>query len=132
MDIKVLVAVHKPYRMPKDSAYLPIHVGYKKKKNIGFIGDHTGDNISEKNPNFCELTAYYWAWKNLDAEYVGLVHYRRHFRGKRKSMDKFDCILTREEMEQIFSKYSLIYPKSAIILLRPCGAIMSILMSLRH
>ncbi len=110
MDIKVLVAVHKPYRMPKDPVYLPIRVGSKKKRNKDIIGDNTGDNISAKNPNFCELTAYYWAWKNLEAEYIGLVHYRRHFRGKRKSADKFDCVLTGEEMDRILSKYDLILP----------------------
>jgi len=44
------------------------------------IGDDTGDNISEKNPTFCELTALYWAWMNLhDVEYIGLEHYRRQF-----------------------------------------------------
>lgn len=111
MDIKVMVAVQRPYRMPRDPAYLPIHVGYKRKKNIGFIGDHTGENISVKNPYFCELTAYYWAWKNLDADYIGLVHYRRHFRGKRKSSDKFECVLTRSEMEKIFESCNLILPK---------------------
>lgn len=107
----MLIAVHKPYRMPKDSVYMPIHVGYKRKKNLGYIGDHTGNNISAKNPNFCELTALYWAWKNLDADYVGLAHYRRHFKGRRRSTDKFDCILTGAEMENIFKKYDLILPR---------------------
>lgn len=107
----MLIAVHKPYWMPADSVYMPIHVGYKRKKNLGYIGDHTGNNISAKNPNFCELTALYWAWKNLDADYVGLAHYRRHFRGKRKSADKFDCVLTGAEMEGIFEKCDLILPR---------------------
>lgn len=111
MDIKVLVAVHRQYQMPEDGAYIPIHVGYKRKKNLGYIGDHTGDNISAKNPNFCELTALYWAWKNLDADYVGLAHYRRHFRGKRKSRDKFECVLTKAEMEKLFREVDLILPK---------------------
>lgn len=42
--------------------------------------DDTGDHISEKNPNFCETTAFYWMWKNRlmpEDEYVGLYHYRR-------------------------------------------------------
>lgn len=84
-DIQILVATHKPYAMPKSDLYLPIQVGKKQAKSqIGdLIGDDTGDNISEKNPVFCELTALYWAWKNLDAKYIGLTHYRRHFRNQK-------------------------------------------------
>ncbi len=46
-----------------------------------FTRDDVGEHISEKNPRYCELTALYWGWRNLDCEYLGLVHYRRHFRG---------------------------------------------------
>lgn len=80
MEIKVLSCFHKKYVNPKNKVYLPIHVGkIKSTVDLDFIGDNTGDNISYKNPNYCELTALYWAWKNLDAEYVGLCHYRRYF-----------------------------------------------------
>lgn len=83
MNIKLIVAAHKAYRMPRDPMYLPLHVGKAGKDlDLGFQGDNTGDNISEKNATFCELTGIYWAWKNLSADYVGLCHYRRHFRGK--------------------------------------------------
>ena len=51
----------------------------KEKRILGYQGDDAGDNISEKNPYYCELTGLYWAWKNLDADYIGLAHYRRHF-----------------------------------------------------
>lgn len=81
--VKILVACHKPDKVFKNEVYTPIHVGravskYKEEMK-DMIGDDTGDNISDKNPNFCELTAQYWAWKNLDSEYVGLCHYRRYF-----------------------------------------------------
>lgn len=94
-DIQILVATHKPYAMQKSDLYLPIQVGKKQAKSqIGdFIGDDTGDNISEKNPVFCELTALYWAWKNLDAEYIGLAHYRRHF-GNPKGHEGNDIVVS--------------------------------------
>lgn len=79
MKVKVIVAAHKPYKMPTDPMYLPLHVGHIGKKNLGWQGDDSGDNISIKNAHYCELTGLYWAWKNLDADAIGLVHYRRHF-----------------------------------------------------
>ena len=54
--------------MPTDPAYLPVHVGAEGKDSIGYRPDNTGENISSKNPYFCELTGLYWAWKNLDAD----------------------------------------------------------------
>lgn len=41
--------------------------------------DDTYDTISYKNPFYCELTALYWMWKNVDCTNIGLCHYRRFF-----------------------------------------------------
>ena len=78
-SVKVIVAAHKPYEMPFDKMYLPVHVGAAGKDNIGYQRDDEGDNISNLNPYYCELTGLYWAWKNLKEDYIGLVHYRRLF-----------------------------------------------------
>ncbi len=114
MDIKVIVAIHKLYRIPEDDMYLPVHVGREinPDENISaeYTGDNTGDNISKKNKNYCELTALYWAWKNLDYEYLGLVHYRRHFRGMAGN-DKWNSILPKQQAEQLLQKYDTIVPK---------------------
>lgn len=44
--------------------------------------DNEGENISAKNRNYCETTAFYWLWKNKlnkpdDTDYYGFYHYRR-------------------------------------------------------
>lgn len=111
VDIKVIVATHKNYEMPRDKMYLPLHVGAEGKKNLGYTKDTTGDNISSKNPYFCELTGLYWAWKNLNADYIGLAHYRRHFSLKKKSKKKFDNVLTHEEACKLLEKTDVILPK---------------------
>lgn len=111
MDIKILVAAHKQYRMPDDSIYLPLHVGKEGKDlELGYTGDNTGEHISQKNTTFCELTGIYWAYKNLAADYIGLVHYRRHFTLRRKG-DKFSSILNRKELEQLLQGTDIILPK---------------------
>lgn len=115
--IRIVVATHKRYRMPNDPMYLPLHVGAEGKKDrsgapldFGYQKDNTGDNISTLNPSFCELTGLYWAWKNLDADYIGLVHYRRYF-GRHVSDDPFDDIMTQDEIAPLLEKIRVFVPK---------------------
>lgn len=115
MNVKILVATHKDYRMPEDSIYLPIHVGKEiSTLSLPFTADNTGNNISSKNPHYCELTALYWAWKNLDADYIGLAHYRRHFVLRKPGIfckDKFSRVLNSTQVELLLQKYSVVLPK---------------------
>ena len=63
----------------KDYKYLFVG-GYKEaEKNANYLYDDEGDNISNKNANYCELTGLYWMWKNVNDEFLGLAHYRRYF-----------------------------------------------------
>ncbi|MBR3350182.1 MAG: DUF4422 domain-containing protein [Solobacterium sp.] len=111
-DIRIVIAAHKEYRMPSDPMYLPLHVGAAlSDKELGYIKDNTGDNISERNPSFCELTGLYWEWKNLDADYTGLVHYRRHLSMKKKGRDPFDNVLKYEEIRPLLYHCSVFLPK---------------------
>lgn len=109
--VKVVIATHKEYKMPTDKLYLPLYVGAENKKNIDstYAKDNTGDNISILNSTFCELTGLYWAWKNLDGDYIGLVHYRRHFSMKSKA--NFDSILTYTELKPYLGKIKVFIPK---------------------
>lgn len=116
-NIIILVATHKPYRMPADSMYLPIHVGAAGKVNadgipvdLGYKKDDSGDNISSKNANYCELTGLYWAWKNLNADYIGLAHYRRHFI-MNHSKDKWARVANERYIKSKFDNADIILPK---------------------
>ncbi|MDO5406079.1 MAG: DUF4422 domain-containing protein [Eubacteriales bacterium] len=114
--VKIIIAAHKKYKMPKDPMYVPVHVGAEgkvddagKPLDLGYVKDNTGDNISSLNASFCELTGLYWAWKNLDADYIGLAHYRRHFSMKNKS--GFENILKCSELQPYLDKIKVFTPK---------------------
>ncbi len=114
--VKIIVATHKKYEMPQDAMYLPLHVGAEGKTDqngnpldLGYQKDNTGENISNKNAAYCELTGLYWAWKNLDTDYTGLAHYRRHFGKKTKA--PFEGVLTYNELRPMLEKYKIFVPK---------------------
>ena len=132
---KIIIAAHKPYAFAHDDLYLPLQVGAAGNKDILDLGtiylkegrafgetimrDDMDENISEKNPYYCELTGLYWAWKNLkDAEVVGLVHYRRYFTAKspffRRGHEPLRCILTYGELDNLLAQYDLLVPKKRI------------------
>lgn len=118
--IKVAVAAHRPYRMPEDPVYVPMHVGraLHPERTVdfspGFMGDDTGDSISERNAWYSELTALYWMWRNCDAEFKGLVHYRRHFAtpnpARRRSRDRFERIATECDLRAALAKAPVVVP----------------------
>lgn len=65
---------------------------------LDMIGDDTGENISIKNPYYSELTAQYWAWKNVhDVKYVGFCHYRRLF-NLNISQDNIDSLFRNRDV----------------------------------
>ena len=109
--VRIVIAAHKKYQMPTDPMYLPVQVGAAGKESIGYQRDDEGDNISSLNPFFCELTGLYWAWKNLDAEYVGLAHYRRHFSKHPHDKDKWNSILKEKEITGDLERIRVFVPK---------------------
>lgn len=114
--IDIMVAAHKCYQMPELDIYTPIHVGAQGKADLGYQRDDEGDNISTLNSYFCELTAYYYAWKNMKhTEIIGLVHYRRYFVNKvekyHENLNLDSVVLDRESIEKYLSEADVIVPK---------------------
>lgn len=83
--VKIFVTYKDKHKIIKSDIITPIQTGraIADEKFEGMIGDDTGDNISAKNDLYAELTAQYWVWKHYEEignpEYVGFMHYRRHF-----------------------------------------------------
>jgi hypothetical protein len=108
----MLVVTHKDVVLPKlDQVYQVITVGQKKDElSISdVLRDDQGDNISEKNKNYSELTALYWAWKNLhnDFDAVGIVHYRRMFMSERNKQ----LPVSSGEISHILKSVDVILPR---------------------
>lgn len=111
-SIAIFVSAHKPTKIISGSEiFRPIQVGaaMATRRLPGFDYDNRGDNISTLNPRFCELTAAYWAWKNCDADYIGLFHYRRYlgFRATGEPTDEWGSIVTDTLDEQTVQKFGL-------------------------
>lgn len=121
-NVKILVCAHKMAQIPTNKYFYPIQVGANLSDiKLPFIPDNTGDNISSKNLNYCELTAMYWAWKNLkDVDIIGLNHYRRYFDFNNKyplispefsfidSKDFLQSDYKFPDLEELLSKYDIV------------------------
>ncbi len=116
-QIVVAVATHKPYRMPDDPIYLPLHVGAELHPDVlqDMQGDNTGDNISVLNASYSELTGLYWLWKNCDAQYKGLVHYRRLLgsedKARRRQNDPYEKLVDGSELLSLLCKKDVVLAK---------------------
>lgn len=112
--LTILIATHKRYKFPRVECYIPIQVGVVNSNlELGILRDDLGKNISDKNSTFCELTALYWAWKNGVFEkndYVGLIHYRRYFKGEYPFL-KNKYILSDKNIFRYLSQVDCIVPK---------------------
>lgn len=115
--MQIFVVTHKAFDVRLKPGYFPIQVGYGD--SLGILRDNQGDNISQKNKNYCELTAAYWMWKNSTADIIGLEHYRRYFVHRSFLKKYFEYaekdILSIEEIKQYLMRYDIIVPTKLIL-----------------
>lgn len=109
-SIKILIVTHKDFDAPTSDIYLPVCVGAGRDAlKYKFQPDNTGDNISNRNNRYCELTALYWAWKNLNSDIVGLSHYRRLFSVKKNNKNP-NTLISKNDITVLLSKSDCIVP----------------------
>ena len=74
---------HRADRMPAIPGIRRILAGAgipRSATDPDILRDDAGDTIADRNPEFSEMTAIYWVWKNVtDLDAVGFCHYRRYF-----------------------------------------------------
>lgn len=107
-NLKIFVACHKRYFVPECDRLIPIQTGaaLSDERLDGCIRDDDGDNISEKNRSYCELTAQYYARKNVNADYYGFFHYRRYLNLSEKQ-GKRPYIVLKNPTDKTVEKYGL-------------------------
>ena len=107
----MFIFIHKKVDIITPDRYLTLLLGAEQKKNITCYEnrDNEGENISDKNKNYCELTGIYWIWKNISANIVGCCHYRRYFTNANYSTDS-QFFLKLTDIERIMKKYDVIVP----------------------
>lgn len=106
--VKIYIAAHKHFDIDAQAPYQPLFVGARsipeEYRQAGWLYDDQGDNISQKNKHYCELTGLYWIWKNSPESIVGLTHYRRAFESPNNSKQ----MLRDYEIENILANYDCI------------------------
>lgn len=116
-DIKIFVSSRIDLESDafKSEILVPVRCGatFDTRKNPQMIGDDTGENISDKRLSFCEMTVQYWAWKNAEADYYGLFHYRRffNFSGESYLTNAYGTVCDEFINEKSAKKYGLIDKK---------------------
>ncbi len=116
-DIKIFVShrIDIESELIDNSIYVPVRCGaIFDKREMNILGDDTGDNISEKRMSFSEFTVQYWAWKNVQADYYGLCHYRRYlsFAQHRFKTDEYNMIPCTSLMPHSKVKFGLLDAKA--------------------
>ena len=123
--VKIFMCTHKPFE------YLPplavaVRGGAAINPEIpGTIPDFgSGGSISEKNPEYCELTVQYYAWKNEESDYYGFCHYRRFFcfdssikapyvvRNKLSDKEKSELLLDDDGVIDVVTQYDAVVPRA--------------------
>lgn len=106
----IFILTHKDFVKNKRVENLRVVKMGPQSENLSIEGvtDNVGENISNKNQNYSELTAAYWIAHNVDEKILGFEHYRRYF------VDKLGRPLTEKNMMAILEKYDAIVPQPRV------------------
>lgn len=116
--IPIYVCCHNECFLPENELLIPIQAGRRiAEHKLDMLGDDSGENISQRNANYCELTALYWIWRNTKHSCFGLCHYRRYFNltDETSELSNFESFSVQSghshnNLNRLMQKYDLILP----------------------
>lgn len=113
-DVKIYMFCFNKSSIINKECYYNIYAGSNKENMTKKLTDSSGDNISNRNFSFCELTGLYWVWKNVPASIVGFEHYRRYFYKKGIVLNTKN-VLTSKKIQKILSSSDIIVPEKSYV-----------------
>lgn len=137
-DIKIFVScrIDTDSNLIHNPLYVPVRCGavFDTSSSSKYLGDNSGDNISDRRNSFCEFTVQYWAWKNVKADYYGLCHYRRYLTFNKK---EFRANAQEQVMEGMLdnhaiAKYDLLNEKRMRSIIEGCDAVVNEAADVNH
>lgn len=112
-DIKIFVShrIDEECEIIHNPLFVNVRCGavFDTRKNVQMAGDDIGEHISQKRPYLSELTVQYWSWKNVEADYYGLCHYRRYLNYSKQTYkrDAFGNVIDHYINERTERRYGL-------------------------
>lgn len=137
-NIKIFVScrIDTDSNLIHNPLYVPVRCGavFDTSSSSKYLGDNSGDNISDRRNSFCEFTVQYWAWKNVKADYYGLCHYRRYLTFSKK---EFRANAQEQVMEGMLdnhaiAKYDLLNEKRMRSIIEGCDAVVNEAADVNH
>lgn len=106
MDIKIFVLTNRRVPQGYSKIYRPLYLGTGWKHTDDADYEDTGTNIVEKHELYADLGGFYWIWKNVSSDIVGISQYRKYFFSEKKA----DCFIQSEEILSLLSSYDILIP----------------------
>ncbi len=123
-SIKIFKTCHEEKKVLDNPYIIPITLGsvFKKDRIEGYQDDDVGENRSNRYEAYLALTAVYWAWKNVDADYVGFFHdknylsFNSNVSGHWGSVPRVEELLKNHSYDgdigEIIQQYDVISPRA--------------------
>lgn len=137
-DIKIFVScrIDTDSNLIHNPLYVPVRCGavFDTSSSSKYLGDNSGDNISDRRNSFCEFTVQYWAWKNVKADYYGLCHYRRYltFSKKESRANAQEQVMEGMLDNHAIAKYDLLNEKRMRSIIEGCDAVVNEAADVNH